>query len=230
MPAGDSILQKLQAGGGTQLVGLLSEVERFLSPLSAGLAEGEVASLSAAKKYATWLVQFMKSAFDLLGSSMPGQRQEVLVSCACLAVDRIRTARLAIKGRPLEIELQIYSLVRKLVAIGQYRIAAKYGRALYISVCSHCGSNVSSVGAFAESAEWPPPPQPSRECDQQAPGLLVCALLNALLCAAEAPTAPEALRRLRQTVPALSGIGAWLRWDPGNLFVAGKTQESSSRN
>ena len=208
-PSAAELLSALEAAGktGEPPKGLAEEVQSFLQPLLS-LPGASAAPADTAKRLAPFLIKAMKLTFEPLGKAKLGSSQQsVMAKCACLTIDGLRRARLAVKGRPLEIELQTYALVRKLVAAGLHELAAEYSGLLYAGTAEHCGQEA----APGPVGRWPLPPPTSAPHDSQAPGLLVCAVLNVVICIVEAKEDSAAMRMVDQVSGALSGIGRWVR-------------------
>lgn len=212
--AGERILELLQGDvdeSKSEYQELPGLFELFLAPLQPDVGHKE-ASLSLSKKFASFLVQAVKLSFEQLGKATKTtcrRKVEILASCACQAIDGLYTARQAVKGRPLEMELQTYGLVRRLVAVGLYNRAAKYGKILYLQLCSLYVDGRSASAVVSPS--WPPAPSPAEKHDPEAPRLLVCCVLNALMCASAANGLDDA-EPLDNLSPALHSIPPWLRY------------------
>eukprot|EP00951_Prasinocladus_malaysianus_P032231 scaffold312781_cov39-Prasinocladus_malaysianus.AAC.1 len=137
-----------------------SQLLLFLAPLHAGLGTRELAPIGLAKQFASDLIQIMKLSFGLLDkASVDGCGATEAAECCCIVVKGLSRARLAIKGRPLEVELQTYSLLRKLVAAKRYQAALQMGGLLYASVAGHCrGEVLGHTISESKSGEWPAAP------------------------------------------------------------------------
>eukprot|EP00873_Tetraselmis_striata_P017910 jgi/Tetstr1/438174/TSEL_026775.t2 len=205
---------------GDRLLGALDAapsgaVAAFLEPLlAAASAEGAggAAPLALAKRYAPFLVALLGKALPALGPKAASPAAEH----ATAAVAGLRAARAALKGRPLEVELQTAAAARKLTASGHAAAGADLARRLYLAVAlahgEHGGRSESIFRRAMEAAaaadppseaDWPPPPAPGKDCSAQAAGLLVTGPLQALVSAAAGALPAASLLQLLRLLPLL---------------------------
>lgn len=225
--------------GGADAEALLTEVARaadagalsaaapaaihFVQPvLQPCLNKHDTAAL--ARVFAQFLVRLVKLAFGLLADSATCSGDAGLHAAADLAeagVAALDALRSALRGRPREIEVQRYTLVRRLAARRLHARAAAQAELLHTAICSRWGD--ADAGAAGEAriapsgsgaggcAALPCLPQPSNTETKEDVAVVIGTVLNLAACGAEGHPGGCSAAALLRLLPALDQLEPWLR-------------------
>ena len=206
--AKDSLTKFTKAATTTQLQ---RAAERLQACLSALLA---VTASSAQKPAAEVFIAASSAAFSSLeGAGSDPARLQTAVSIAEHSLKGLNTVRKIIKGRPFEVEVQHYTLVRKLVALRAFKEAAQQGWQLLAALCrlwpvQQTPQPVSDNSCSSKPGLPEPPATGSGALAEQAAPIVVGVVLNILISTIELG---GSCTQLAEMTCMSAGVHAWLR-------------------
>ena len=191
------------------------EIRQHLEPVLSTV-DGQKGYLSVrcqrlAKTYLSFCVQLLKSSMLKINSSSTSALQSAYVQLAALGLDGLSAMRGCLKGRPQEVEVQRYMLLRKLVSLKLYQQALQQAWLLYTSLCCQCWQ--ASDQAYTRDtpllAIQPlPAPEPT---NTEVGSLIVGTVLNLLISIVEQGGVTAHMSMVRTFIEAFSTIMGWLR-------------------
>ena len=188
--------------------------ERLQACLSALLA---VTASSAQKPAAEVFIAASSAAFSSLeGAGSDPARLQIAVSTAEQSLRGLNAVRKILRGRPFEVEVQYYALVRKLVALKAFKEAAQQGWQLLAALCrlwpGHQSPQPDSDDSCSSKPGLPEPPTTGdRAIAEQAAPIVVGVVLNILISTIELR---GSCAQLVEMTCVSAGIHAWLRCEP----------------
>jgi hypothetical protein len=151
----EALLARLDAiaasSAGKDETRLAADVATFLAPLldAASVGPNGAAPLAVAKRFAPFLVALLGKALGRLRAPLSTSGA---VATASSAVAGLRAARAALKGRPLEVELQTHTLARKVTAGGHHACGADFACRLYLTLAAAHGRLSTNQAKELETA------------------------------------------------------------------------------
>ena len=198
-------------------------VIHFLQPvLQPCLNKQHTAAL--ARVFAPFLVRLVKLAFGLLadlGTCFDDAELHAAADLAEAGVAALDALRSALRGRPREIEVQRYTLVRRLAARRLHARAAAQAELLHMAICSRWGD--ADAGAAGDARSTPSGtaaggsaalqclPQPTDTETKEDVAVVIGTVLNLAACGAEGHPGGCSAAALLRLLPALEQLEPWLR-------------------
>ena len=196
---------------------------RFMQPvLQPCSTSGDTAAL--ARVFAPFLVRLVKLAFGLLadwGTLCGDAELHAAAGLAEAGVAGLDALRSALRGRPREIEVQRYTLVRRLAARRLHARAAAQAELLHTAICSRWGcadtaaagkGRSTPLGTVANgSAALRCLPRPGDTEAKEDVAVVIGTVLNLAACGAEGHPGGCSAAALLRLLPALDQLEPWLR-------------------
>lgn len=195
----------------TALRSVCNKVEHYLQPVVARSDRGQ-ASSAAGRPYSLFLAQLLKQSLARLTDDVLPAVRESLFQLATLGLEGMAAIRAALKGRPHEVEVLRYTLVRKLVLLACFSKASEQSWLIYCALCYQCWqANSERLFCNMEPAKLQPIPFPDRSEDSEVATLVAGTVLNMLLSFSEQTVSDKQIPKLVHVSANLETITAWLR-------------------
>lgn len=193
----------------------LASVRDYLEPVLKA-APSQHGSLTAssqrlAKPYCSFVVHLLQAAMPKIVSEQMPALTTVYVELASLGLESLSVLRGSLKGRPHEVEVQRYILLRKLVSLACYHQAMQQAWLLYDALCCHCwqkdADSFINQGITGQTEPLPKPDTGNIEIGN----LVVGTVLNLLLSVVEQGSLQSELCKVMSIVRDYESIMEWLR-------------------
>ena len=195
----------------TTLRTVYNKVERYLQPIVARSDRGQ-ASSTAGRPYSLFLVQLLKESLARLTNDVLPAVRERLLQLATLGLEGMAAIRTALKGRPHEVEVLRYTLVRRLVLLACFSKAFEQSWLIYCALCHQCWqASTEMLTCNMDPAKLQSIPFPDRSEDTEVATLVAGTVLNMLLSFSEQTFYDKQIPRLAHVSANLETIMAWLR-------------------
>jgi hypothetical protein len=139
--------------------------------------------------------------------------QTAYIELASLGLEGLSVLRSSLKGRPHEVEVQRYMLIRKLVSLACHQQALQQSCLLYNALCCHCwqtGRTAAIVMTHSVTYRTQPLPRPN-DSNNEMSNLFVGSVLNMLLSIVEQSGIQPNLSKVMIVVHDYECITEWLR-------------------
>ena len=209
--AKDSLTKFTKAATIAQLQRAAEKLQACLSALLA------VTGSSAQKPAAELFIAASSAAFSSLeGTGSDPARLQTAVGIAEQSLRGLNAVRKILRGRPFEVEVQHYALVRKLVALKAFQEAAQQGWQLLAALCRLWPVQQSpQPGSDDSCSSKPGLPEPPATgggaLAEQAAPIVVGVVLNLLISTIELG---GSCAQLVEMTCISAGVHAWLRYYP----------------
>ena len=193
----------------------LAEVRKYLQPVLKA-ASSHQGSLKAGcqplgKLYASFVVNLLRTSMTKVTSEHKPSLRAVYVELALLGLESLSVLRTFLKGRPHEVEIQRYLLLRTLVSLECYDQAVQQSWLLYNALCCHCcHKNVASLKTQYATDKQQPLPSPEMG-NAELGNLMVGTVLNLLLSIVEQGSMQSDFSKVLTIVHDFDLTIAWLR-------------------
>ncbi len=190
-------------------------VREYLEPvLTAARSQQEnltACSQRLAKSYSSFVVHLLRASMVEVNSDQTPALRAAYVELASLGLEGLSVLRGSLKGRPYEVEVQRYMLLRKLVSLACYPQAVQQAWLLYTALCCHSwqpDSQAFTTHCMNSAAQ----PLPKPDTNNIEIGSLVAgAVLNMLLSIVEQSSIQSDLYKVMSIVCDYDSIMNWLR-------------------
>lgn len=173
--------------------------------------EGNACKQTLGKTYPSFLVQLLKQAMKKLGDENQLAMRDIFISTAVLGLEGLSALRAFLQGRPHEVEILRYVLLRKLVSLQCFPEALHQAWLLYCALCSQSWCSADFQLYAHEAASLQPLPAPSNDQSDDVATLIFGTVLNMLLSIAEQKAIEKQLTMLGHVAEGFDTIMAWVR-------------------
>ena len=136
---------------------------------------------------------------------------EMFINTAVLGLEGLSALRAFLKGRPHEVEILRYILLRRLVSLRCFTEALNQAWLLYCALCSQSWCLADFQSHENEAASLQPLPAPSNNQPDDVATLISGTVLNMLLSIAEQKAIESQLPMLTHVAEGFDTIMAWVR-------------------
>lgn len=164
------------------------------------------------KSCSSFVIHLLRAAMTQITAEQPPGLKEAAIQLASLGLEALSVLRGTLKGKPYEVEMQRYMLLRKLICLRSYSNAMRQAWLLYMALCCQC---------------WQPmPAQPLSDCNgaymQQLPmadtcsntevaSLVIGTVLNLMLSITEQGSLHSEISKVMTITSDHGAIMSWLR-------------------
>ena len=216
-PASQAILDALAAAQDAQAARqVYMQAESFLQPVLAQSDSGRASSNTRrqpiGKAYSIFLVQLLKGSMARLTSDVVPAMRETLVQLAVIGLEGLAAVRMSLKGRPHEVEVLRYTLVRRLVLLAYFSRALDQSWLIYCALCCQCWqASTEQLACNIEPTSLQCIPYPDVSEDAEVATLVAGTVLNMLLSFSEHKEINKQVSKLLHVSASLKTILAWLK-------------------
>lgn len=215
--ASQALLDAFAAASDAEAAHLIHDnIKQYLRPILACTTRGRAGKLGDAqlpsKAYCTFSVQLLRISMARLSSDIVPAVRDMSMQLATLGLQALTTLRAFLKGRPHEVEILRYTLVRKLVLLTCFSSALHQSWLIYCALCCQCWQARSDVPCNTEPAQLPPAPFPATSLDNDVVSLFTGTVLNMLLSFSEQKDTRTQVSKLVHVTANLKAMTAWLRY------------------
>ena len=210
----DSVASMLEANAAEQA---LADVREYLDPVlkAARLQQRNptAGSQRLAKSHSTFVVNLLRVSLAKITSEQSPALQTAYIELASLGLEGLSVLRSSLKGRPHEVEVHRYMLIRKLVSLACHQQALQQSCLLYNALCCHCwqtGRTAAIVMTHSVTYRTQPLPRPN-DSNNEMSNLFVGSVLNMLLSIVEQDGIQPNLSKVMIVVHDYECITEWLR-------------------
>lgn len=210
----DSVASILEANAARQA---LDDVREYLDPVlrAARLQQKNptASSQRLAKSHSTFVVNLLRVSLAKIASEQAPALQTAYIELASLGLEGLSVLRSSLKGRPHEVEVQRYMLIRKLVSLACHQQALQQSCLLYSALCCQCwhtGRTAAIVMTHSITYRTQPLPRPD-DSNSEICNLVVGSVLNMLLSVVEQSEIQRNLSKVMIVVHDYKCITQWLR-------------------
>lgn len=207
----DSVASVLEANAAEQA---LADARAYLEPvLTAARLQQTASSQRLAKSQSTFVVNLLRVSLAKITNEQSPALQTAYIELASLGLEGLSVLRSSLKGRPHEVEVQRYMLIRKLVSLACHQQALQQSCLLYNALCCHCwqtGQTAAIVMTHSVTYRTQPLPRPN-DSNNEMSNLFVGSVLNMLLSIVEQDGIQPNLSKVMIVVHDYECITEWLR-------------------
>ncbi len=207
----DSVASILEANAAEQA---LADAREYLEPvLTAARLQQTASSQRLAKSQSTFVVNLLRVSLAKITNEQSPALQTAYIELASLGLEGLSVLRSSLKGRPHEVEVQRYMLIRKLVSLACHQQALQQSCLLYNALCCHCwqtGRTAAIVMTHSVTYRTQPLPRPN-DSNNEMSNLFVGSVLNMLLSIVEQSGIQPNLSKVMIVVHDYECITEWLR-------------------
>ncbi len=208
----DSVASMLETNAAEQA---LADVREYLDPVlkAARLQQRNptAGSQRLAKSHSTFVVNLLRVSLAKITSEQPPALQGAYIELASLGLEGLSVLRSSLKGRPHEVEVQRYMLIRKLVSLACHQQALQQSCLLYNALCCQCWQTEAAIlMTHSITYRTQPLPRPD-ESNSEIGNLVVGGVLNMLLSVVEQSGIQRNLSKVMIVVHDYECITEWLR-------------------
>lgn len=190
--------------------GSVTQLQKAADQLKPRLADLLAAAGGNSKQAATTFIQAYNAAFESFqGAHKDPARLQTALQVATLALQGLDAVRSVLKGRPFEVEVQHYSLVRKLLALKAYSEAEEQGWSL-LHALQKLWPAASRKPKKAASSLPDPAAVGDASLARQGAAIVVGTVLNLLISTVEATQGPATGEELLKLDCLCSDLDKWL--------------------
>lgn len=192
---------------------IVTDARSYLEPLlnSAGGCSTPCTQRTA-KTYSSFVIQLLRAAMAQVTEHQPSCITNTIVQLASLSLEALSILRESLKGKPYEVEMQRYMLVRKLVSLKSYRNAMHQAWVLYMALCCQCWQPMSALPPSDCNAVPARPLPVADTCrSKEVASLVVGTILNLLLSVVEQDNFPSTENQIMTIVQDHEAIMSWVR-------------------
>lgn len=165
-----------------------------------------------AKTYSSFVIHLLRAAMAQVTEHQPSRLTNTIVQLASLSLEALSILRESLKGKPYEVEMQRYVLVRKLVSLRSYRNAMHQAWVLYMALCCQCWQPMSALPPSDCNAVPARPLPVADTCrSKEIASLVVGTVLNLLLSVVEQDNFQSAKNQIMTIVQDHGAIMSWVR-------------------
>ena len=193
----------------------LVDVREYLDPVlkAARLQQRNptASSQRLAKSHSTFVVHLLRLAHAKITSEQTPALQTAYIELASLGLEGVSVLRSSLKGRPHEVEVQRYMLIRKLVSLACHQQALQQSCLLYNALCCQCWqTEAANLMPHSITYRTQPLPRPD-DSNNEISNLVVGSVLNMLLSIVEQSGIQRNLSKVMIVVHDYKCITEWLR-------------------
>lgn len=210
----DSVASISEASAAEQA---LADAREYLEPVltAARLQQRHptASSQRLAKSQSTFVVNLLRVSLANITSEQSPALQTAYIELASLGLEGLSVLRSSLKGRPHEVEVQRYMLIRKLVSLACHQQALQQSCLLYNALCCQCwhtGRTAATVMMHSVTYRTQPLPRPN-DSNNEISNLVVGSVLNMLLSVVEQSGIQRNLSKVMIVVHDYECITEWLR-------------------
>ena len=191
-----------------------ADVRQYLEPVLSA-ARSQKGSLTApgqrlAKPYSSFVVHLLRLAMLQVTNDQASDLQLAYVQLAALGLNGLSVLRGCLKGRPHEVEIQRYMLLRKLVSLRLFEQAVQQAWLLYQALTCRCWqpNNDSLMRDLPKQETWSLPAPESHSAEVSS--LVVGTVLNLFISIVEQGRIKVDLPRVMSVINDFGAVMAWL--------------------
>ena len=205
----DNVASSLKADAAKQA---LADVRAYLDPvLKAARLQQENPTASSqrlAKSHSTFVVNLLRVSLAKITSE---QLQTAYIELASLGLEGLSVLRSSLKGRPHEVEMQRYMLIRKLLSLSCHQQALQQSCLLYNALCCQCWQTEAAIlMTHSVTYRTQPLPRPD-DSNNEISNLVVGSVLDMLLSIVAQSGIQRNLCKVMIVVHDYECITEWLR-------------------
>lgn len=205
----DNVASSLKADAAKQA---LADVRAYLDPvLKAARLQQENPTASSqrlAKSHSTFVVNLLRVSLAKITSE---QLQTAYIELASLGLEGLSVLRSSLKGRPHEVEVQRYMLIRKLLSLSCHQQALQQSCLLYNALCCQCWQTEAAIlMTHSVTYRTQPLPRPD-DSNNEISNLVVGSVLDMLLSIVAQSGIQRNLCKVMIVVHDYECITEWLR-------------------
>ena len=191
-------------------------LEPYLEPLlkAAGPQRGRSAACTqrTAKSCSSFVIHLLRAAMIQVTNEQPPGLKEAAIQLASLGLEALSVLRETLKGKPYEVEMQRYMLLRKLMSLMSYRNAMHQAWLLYMALCCQCWQPMSAQPpSDCNGASIQPLPMADTCSNTEVASLVIGAVLNLLLSITEQGNLHSEISKVMTIASDHGAIMSWLR-------------------
>jgi len=208
----DNVASSLKADAAKQA---LADVRAYLDPvLKAARLQQENPTASSqrlAKSHSTFVVNLLRVSLAKITSEQSPALQTAYIELASLGLEGLSVLRSSLKGRPHEVEVQRYMLIRKLLSLSCHQQALQQSCLLYNALCCQCWQTEAAIlMTHSVTYRTQPLPRPD-DSNNEISNLVVGSVLDMLLSIVEQSGIQRNLCKVMIVVHDYECITEWLR-------------------
>lgn len=166
-----------------------------------------------AKSCSSFAIHLLRAAMAQVTDQQPSGLRDTIVQLASLSLEALSMLRESLRGKPYEVEMQRYLLLRKLVALRSYSNAIHQAWVLYMALCCQCWQPLSALPlSDCTAASIHPLPMADTCSNSEIASLIVGTVLNLLLSIIEHGDIQSGMNKVMTIVQDYGAIMSWLRY------------------
>ena len=194
---------------------VVTDAKKYLEPVLA-LARSPpgcstACSQRTAKMYFSFVVHLLRSSMTQLTLEQAHPVRVATAQLASVGLEALSVLRGTLKGKPYEVEVQRYMLVRKLVLFKSYSDAVHQAWLLYTALSCHCWLP-TAILVNCDGNPVQPLPKADRSSNTEIASLVTGTVLNLLLSIVEQGTPQSDNSKVMMIVNDYEAIISWLRF------------------
>ena len=196
---------------------IITDAKNYLEPFlkAAGPQHGRSSACTqrTAKSCSSFVIHLLRAAMAQVTDEQTPGLKKATIQLACLSLEALSVLRVSLKGKPYEVELQRYMLLRKLIYLRSYSNAMHQAWLLYMALCCQCWQPTSALPPSDCNGASPQPLPMADTCSNtEIASLVVGTVLNLLLTIVEQGNFVSEISKVMAIVTDHEAIMSWLRW------------------
>ena len=192
-------------------------LEPYLAPFlkAAGPQHGRSAACTqrTAKSCSSFVIHLLRAAMTQVTDERPPGLREAAIQLASLGLEALSVLRGTLKGKPYEVEMQRYMLLRKLMSLRSYSSAMHQAWLLYTALCCQCWQPMpAQPPSDCKGASIQPLPMSDTCSNTEVASLVIGTVLNLLLSITEQGVLHSETSKMMTIADDHGAIMSWLRW------------------
>ena len=170
-------------------------------------------TLRTAKSCSTFVIHLLRAAMtQVTDEKSPGLR-EAVIQLASLGLEALSVLRGTLKGKPYEVEMRRYMLLRNLMSLKSYSNAMRQAWLLYMALCCQCWQPMAAQPpSDCNGASTQPLPMADTCSNSEVASLVIGTVLNLLLSITEQGILHTEVSKVTTIANDHGAIMSWLRW------------------
>lgn len=188
-------------------------LEPFLKAAGPQCSRSAARTQRTAKSCSSFVIHLLQAAMSQVTDEQPPGLREAAIRLASLGLEALSVLRRTLKGKPYEVEMQRYMLLRKLMSLKSYSSAMSQAWLLYTALCCQCWQPMpAQPPSDCNGASIQPLPMADTCSNTEVASLVTGTVLNLLLSITEQGVLHSEISKIMTIANNHGAIMSWLRW------------------
>ena len=188
-------------------------LDPFLKAAGPQYSRSAACTQLTAKSCSSFVIHLLRAAMTQVTDEQPPGLREAAIQLASLGLEALSLLRGTLKGKPYEVEMQRYMLLRKLMSLRSYSSAMDQAWLLYVALCCQWWQRMPAQSlSDCNGASIQPLPMADTCSNTEVASLVIGTVLNLLLSVTEHGVLHSEISKIMSVANDHRAIMSWLRW------------------